>query len=62
MTSSDAARLAQRVRPNRLNRLVLFHVSDRYTSQEWHEQRKEVRRRFDREAFPDEQAIRMEST
>ena len=59
MTSSDAARLAQRVRPNRL---ILFYVSDRYTSQELHEQRKEVRRRFDRAAFSDEQAIRMEST
>jgi ribonuclease Z len=54
MTSSDVARLATRVQPDKL---VLFHVSDRYTVQEWQEQREEVRKRFDRAAFPEEWGI-----
>jgi ribonuclease Z len=54
MTSSDVARLASRVGPDTL---VLFHVSDRYDSQEWHEQLEEVRKRFDRAEFPQEWEI-----
>ncbi|MBM4092036.1 MAG: ribonuclease Z [Planctomycetes bacterium] len=49
MTSSDVARLAARVGPERL---VLFHVSDRYDVQAWREQLAEVRQRFDRAVFP----------
>ena len=45
MTSSDVARLASRVGPDKL---VLFHVSDRYDVQAWREQLAEVRQRFDR--------------
>jgi ribonuclease Z len=54
MTSSDVARLASRSGPDKL---VLFHVSDRYDSQEWHEQLEEVRERFDRAEFPQEWGI-----
>lgn len=54
MTSSDVARLASRGGPDKL---VLFHVSDRYDSQEWHEQLEEVRARFDRAEFPQEWGI-----
>lgn len=54
MTSSDVARLASRVGPNKL---VLFHVSDRYDVQAWREQLAEVRQRFDRAAFPQEWGI-----
>ena len=49
MTSSDVGRLAARVDPERL---VLFHVSDRYTEEEWNEQLAEVREQFDRVEFP----------
>jgi ribonuclease Z len=49
MTSADVARLARRVGPDRL---VLFHVSDRYDVQAWREQLAEVRQRFDRAVFP----------
>jgi ribonuclease Z len=54
MTSSDVARLASRVGPEKL---VLFHVSDRYDVQAWREQLAEVRQRFDRAAFPQEWEI-----
>jgi ribonuclease Z len=54
MTSSDVARLASRVAPDKL---VLFHLSDRYDSQEWHEQLEVVRARFDRVEFPQEWQI-----
>ena len=54
MTSSDVARLADRVGPAKL---VLFHVSDRYDMQAWQEQLAEVRERFDRAEFPQEWGI-----
>lgn len=54
MTSSDVARLADRVGPARF---VLFHVSDRYDAQEWQEQLAEVRGQFDRADFPQEWGI-----
>jgi ribonuclease Z len=50
MTSSDVARLAARAQPERL---VLFHLSDRYTADDWREQLWEVREQFPRAAFPD---------
>jgi ribonuclease Z len=49
MTSSDVGRLASRVQPEQL---IVFHVSDRYTEDQWCEQLAEVRRRFDRAVFP----------
>ena len=49
MTSTDVGRLAARVQPEKL---VLFHVSDRYTEEEWKEQLAEVRRQFERAEFP----------
>ncbi len=49
MVSADVARLAARVNPRRL---VLFHVSDRYTSEELREQLEEVRAEFPRAEFP----------
>jgi ribonuclease Z len=49
MTATDVARLARRVG---LDKLVLFHVSDRYDRQALHEQLAEVRQHFDRAAFP----------
>lgn len=54
MTSSDVARLADRVGPAKL---VLFHVSDRYDMQAWQEQLAEVRGQFDRADFPREWGI-----
>jgi ribonuclease Z len=54
MTSLDVARLASRVGPEKL---VLFHVSDRYDVQAWREQLAEVRQRFDRAVFPQEWGI-----
>ena len=49
MISTDVGRLAGRVQPERL---MLFHVSDRYTEEEWNEQLAEVRSQFDRVQFP----------
>ncbi len=49
MTSTDVGRLAARVQPEKL---VLFHVSDRYTEQEWNEQLAEVQLQFERAEFP----------
>ena len=49
MTSADVGRLAARVEPGKV---VLFHVSDRYPSNEWPEQLKEVREHFQRVEFP----------
>jgi ribonuclease Z len=49
MTSADVGRLAARVQPEKL---VLFHVSDRYTEDEWKEQLEEVRRQFEAVEFP----------
>ena len=54
MTSSDVAKLAGRVEPNRL---VLFHLSDRYDVQQWQEQLEEVRNRFERAVLPQELGI-----
>ena len=54
MTSSDVARLADRVGPAKR---VLFHVSDRYNTQAWREQLAEVRDGFDRVEFPQERGI-----
>ena len=54
MTSSDVARLAQRVQPDKL---ILFHVSDRYSQQEWQTQLREVREQFAHAAFPEEWGI-----
>jgi len=54
MTSSDVGRLADRVGPAQL---VVFHVSDRYDTQQWQEQLAEVRKRFDQAEFPREWGI-----
>jgi ribonuclease Z len=50
MTSTDVGRLAARVQPENL---VLFHVSDRYTADEWKEQLEEVRKHFADAIFPE---------
>jgi ribonuclease Z len=50
MVSADVARLAGRVGPKRL---ILFHLSDRYTPAEWQEQLAEVRATFPETSFPD---------
>jgi ribonuclease Z len=49
MTSAEVAGLAARVGPERL---ILFHLSDRYTVDDWNEQLAEVRSRFARAEFP----------
>jgi ribonuclease Z len=49
MNSREVARLAGRVRPDRL---VLFHLSDRYTADEWQQQLEEVRGIFASAEFP----------
>lgn len=49
MTSADVARLAGRVAPREV---VLFHLSDRYTPEEWQEQLGEVRQQFPAARFP----------
>jgi ribonuclease Z len=54
MTSSDVARLANRAG---LGKLILFHVSDRYSQQEWREQLNEVRGQFQLAVFPTEWEI-----
>ena len=50
MTSTEVGRLAASVGPEKL---VLFHVSDRYTEEELREQLAEVRRVFSRAEFPE---------
>ena len=50
MTSAGVARLADRVQPEQL---ILFHLSDRYTEEEWQAQLEEVREVFPRVEFPD---------
>jgi ribonuclease Z len=50
MVSADVARLAARVKPQRL---ILFHLSDRYTREEWQEQLEEVRAAFAETFFPE---------
>ncbi len=50
MVSREVARLADAVQPERL---ILVHLSDRYTSPGWRLQLEEVRRIFPRTFFPD---------
>ncbi len=50
MTSSDVGRLAARIQPEKL---VLFHLSDRYTAAEWREQLREVQEYFAKTTFPE---------
>jgi ribonuclease Z len=50
MVSADVARLAARVQPEKL---ILFHLSDRYTQSEWQEQLEEVRAVFPETYFPE---------
>jgi ribonuclease Z len=49
LTSLEAARLASRIGPRRL---VLFHLSDRYTAEDWREQLNEAQAIFPRAEFP----------
>jgi ribonuclease Z len=51
MTSADVGKLAARIGPERL---VVFHLSDRYTQDEWREQLEEVRTHFAGAIFPEE--------
>ncbi len=50
MVSADVARLAARIKPEKL---ILFHLSDRYTQAEWQEQLEEVRAVFAESYFPE---------
>ena len=50
MVSADVARLAIRVKPQKL---ILFHLSDRYTAEEWRQQLEEVRAVFPQTYFPE---------
>jgi ribonuclease BN (tRNA processing enzyme) len=50
MISADVARLAARVKPRKL---ILFHLSDRYTHAGWQEQLGEVRAVFPETYFPE---------
>jgi ribonuclease BN (tRNA processing enzyme) len=50
MISADVARLAARIQPKKL---ILFHLSDRYTQVEWQEQLADVRAVFAETFFPD---------
>jgi ribonuclease BN (tRNA processing enzyme) len=50
MTSAEVAGLASRVKPQKL---VLFHLSDRYAQAEWQEQLAEVRAGFPGACFPE---------
>ena len=49
MTSSDVARLAKRVQPDRL---ILFHLSDRYTLPQWQDQLERARQHFAQTHWP----------
>ena len=49
MRSAAVGALAARVDPERL---VLFHLSDRYSEEDWHDQLAEVRQLFPRAEFP----------
>ncbi len=51
MTSSDVARLAKQVQPDRL---VLFHLSDRYTEPQWQDQLEQARQHFAETYWPTE--------
>lgn len=50
MVSEDVVRLATKVNPHKL---ILFHLSDRYTLAEWQEQLAEVRAGFPETHFPE---------
>ena len=50
MVSADVGRLAARVKPDKL---ILFHLSDRYTQAEWQEQLDEVRTLLVETYFPE---------
>ena len=50
IVSADVARLAARVKPQKL---ILFHLSDRYTLAEWQEQLEDVRAVFAETYFPE---------
>ena len=50
MVSADVARLAARIEPEKL---ILFHLSDRYTQAEWQDQLEEVRAVFAESNFPE---------
>ena len=50
MTASDVGRLAARIQPESL---VLFHLSDRYTTAEWQAQLREVQEHFAKTTFPE---------
>jgi ribonuclease BN (tRNA processing enzyme) len=50
MVSLDVARLARRTGAKKL---ILFHLSDRYTRAEWQEQLAEVRAMFQEAYFPE---------
>ena len=54
MVSDDVAQLANRADAEKL---VLFHLSDRYTRDEWLEQLQEVRSRFPNAVFPGSWAL-----
>ncbi len=49
LTAAEVGELARRVGPERL---VLFHLSDRYTEEEWQDQIGEVRDVFPQVEFP----------
>lgn len=54
LASDDVAQLAADAN---VGRLVLFHLSDRYTADEWREQLAEVRERFPNTSFPPQWTI-----
>jgi len=56
MVSADVARLAAQIKPEKL---ILFHLSDRYTQVEWQEQLEEVRALFAESYFPESWNIGM---
>jgi ribonuclease BN (tRNA processing enzyme) len=50
MISAEEARQGARVKPQKL---ILFHLSDRYTQAQWQEQLEEVRAAFAETYFPE---------
>lgn len=50
VVSADVGRLAARIKPQKL---ILFHLSDRYTRGQWQEQLAEVRTLFPQTSFPE---------
>lgn len=55
LVSADVARLAARVKPQKL---ILFHLSDRYTRSEWQDLLEEVRTVFAQTCFPESWNLR----